>query len=168
MKKSNFQKPLFGVSDKKDTKAIEQPKRRGRPPKQKQDKTLKQNTPKKDSPKIVSKIGEKKKLGEKIVEKSTPQKSNVKANKGWKDYNTSKPELMHPCEFYTQDDKGKQYMFYGYLESDGWAVTDDPYKLVVLRKKFGNMFYRELPCKDLSNCKDNFPHCKTCKLNKEK
>lgn len=164
MKKSNFQKPLFSISNNKDISTTEQPKRRGRPPKQKQNITPKQNTPKKDSPKITPKIVEKKKL----VEKPVPQKSNVKANRGWKDYNTSKPELMHPCEFYTQDDKGKQYMFYGYLESVGCAVTDDPYKMVVLRKKLGNMFYRELPCKDLSNCKDNFPHCKTCKLNKER
>lgn len=164
MKKSKFQKPLFSISDRKDTQITEPPKRRGRPPKQEKDITSKQNTPKKDSPETTTKIVKNKKSGEKPV----PQKSTVKANKGWKDYNTSKPELMHPCEFYTQDDKGKQYMFYGYLESVGCAVTDDPYKMVVLRKKFGNMFYRELPCKDLSNCKDNFPHCKNCKLNKEK
>lgn len=165
MKNKQFQKPLFEVlaSKKEDKPKKEEsaptPKRRGRPPKQKQE-TVSQV---KVSPKKDMKIGEKKKIVEKVVE----TKSIIKPERGWKDFNKTKPDILRPCEFYVQDKKGKQYMFFGYIKEPGCTVTDDPYKLVVLRKRFGNLFYRELKCLDISNCPNSFPDCEKCKLNKK-
>ena len=164
MKGNKFQKPLFGnpVVENKVEPNTHPPKRRGRPPKNKTEPEKLLQT--KVSPKKGVKIGETQKI---VVEKPKQQKSNVKPERGWKDFNTSKPETLRPCEFYTQDTKGKQYTFRGYILSPGCTITNDPYKLVILRKKFGNLFYKELPCLTINECPSGFPDCENCK-NKKK
>ena len=101
------------------------------------------------------------------VDVETKQKKPVK-EAPWKDFSKSKPEFMQPCEFYVDTGNGKVDIFYGYVEREGINVTDEPYKMRVLRKKYGNLNYREIAgCKDVSKCPRQFPDCKNCK-NKKK
>ena len=164
MKGNKFQKPLFGnpVVENKVDKKTDPPKRRGRPPKVKTEvvevKETKKVTTKKEN-KVVEK---------KPVEKPIPKpEHNIKPEKGWKDFDKCKPEILRPCDFYTQDPKGKQYTFRGYILMPGCTITDDPYKLVILRKKFGNLFYKELPCLTVKECPKEFPDCDNCPKNRK-
>jgi hypothetical protein len=84
---------------------------------------------------------------------------------GWKDFNTSKPEIHIPCDFYIDTGK-KRLTFRGYIQEPGVTCTDDPYKLTVLRRKYGNIKYREiLGCK-VEDCPEGFPCCERCKRGK--
>lgn len=136
----------------------ETPKRkRGRPSKQKQEPVI----PVKPVEPLVKKRGRPKK--EKVAVPVEPVVSQPVDNE-WKDFNTTKPVTMQPVEFYVNMGKSKIDIFRGYIWQPGVTVTDEPYKLVVLRKKYGNLWYREIPgCVDTSNCPGGFPHCEKCK-----
>jgi len=100
------------------------------------------------------------------VAAETKQKKPVKETP-WKDFSKSKPEFMHPCEFYVDTGNGKVDIFYGYVEREGINVTDEPYKMRVLRKKYGNLQYREVKgCQSVNDCPNGFPHCDKCKKKK--
>lgn len=141
-KQNGNQMKLFDLSAKNTSpeKETEPKKKRGRPPK--------------STTTVVE------------TEKQKPQKPAKEIP--WKDFSKSKPEFMHPCEFYVDTGNGKIDIFYGYVEREGINVTDEPYKMRVLRKKHGNLHYREIAgCKDVSNCPRQFPDCKNCKQRKK-
>lgn len=159
MKKNlNKGKPLFG-----DTSSVDQSV--------KLDKTVKEDKPKRGRPKKTTTVTEPK--NETVVkQKQQPIKPVTKKmvqdqadkNGKWKDFSKSKPECMKPCEFYVDTGKDKIDIFYGYVERAGVTVTDEPYKMRVLRKKYGNLHYREVKgCQSVNDCPNCFPNCKTCK-----
>lgn len=156
-KKVNMQKPLFVIDKKEDTKEQTPVKttHRGRPKKNK-------------STTDTTQTKSKKKTGQKsILTTETENVTVVKAEKGWKDFNKTKPELMQPCEFYVEGKNGKKYEFRGYIKEPGCTVTNEPYYLVVLRKRYGNLFYKEIKgCTDVRLCPQEFPECKNCKRKK--
>ena len=162
MKKNlNKGKPLFG-----DTSSADQSV--------KLNKTVKEDKPKRGRPKKTATVTEPK--NETVVkQKQQPIKPITKKrvqyqpdkNGKWKDFSTSKPECMKPCEFYVDTGKDKIDVFYGYVERAGVTVTDEPYKMRVLRKKYGNLQYREVKgCQSVSDCPNGFPHCDKCKKKK--
>lgn len=98
-------------------------------------------------------------------EKSKVTKEVSKPSEHWKSFYKSQPELLVPCEFYVDTGTDKKDIFRGYIKEKGVTCTDEPYKLVVLRKKYGNLFYHEINgCESVDNCPDNFPHCEKCKI----
>ena len=154
-KKQTHQIPLFGFDKKEVPKeppkeVTEKPvKKRGRPPKNKQDSGLTQK------------------------ENTQPKKKNETSRKslgaGWKDFNKTKPELLQPCEFCIVDDKGNHLMFNAFIKEPGCTITNDPYKLVVLRKRYGNIYYKEIKtCSNVQECPEGFPNCENCKKKKIK
>ena len=167
MRKTGFRKPLFEIESKEpqkknkkqeDVKIVEAAKkRRGRTKK-----NTSVTTTKKESPKLGTKIGESKKL---VVEKKPTV--TVKPDKGWKDFKKSRPEPLRPCDFYVVDEKDKRYEFRGYVRHHNGVITDHIYELAVIGKRTGNIFYRELPCEDVSNCPNEFPSCENCKQMKK-
>lgn len=110
---------------------------------------------------------EKKKRGrpKKVVEPV----STVKVDSDWKDFLTrEKPELLKPLEFYVDAGDGKQDIFRGYRKDSYGIITDEPYKLHVLRKRYNNLYYREiLGCDTVENCPNNFPTCELCGRSKK-
>lgn len=168
MRKAGLRKPLFEVESKETQKQnkkqivveiVEQSKkRRGRPKKN----TVVSPITKKESPKNSTKIGEIKKS---VVEKKPT--GTMKPDKGWKDFKKSRPEPLRPCDFYVVDEKDKRYEFRGYVRHHNGVITDHIYELAVIGKRTGNIFYRELPCDNVSNCPNEFPSCETCKQRKK-
>lgn len=161
MKKQNNSKPLF-LNTKSQIQSEQTPekKKKGRPRKnpvqEKQDIITEQK-----STNIASKKGE-------IKKEQLQKQSNVKPESGWKDFLKQRPESLIPLEFYVDAGKEKQDIFRGYISYDGIKVTDEPYKMVVIRKKYNNLFYRTISgCANLDNCPNNFPSCELCK-NKKK
>jgi len=162
MKKNlNKGKPLFGGNQNSDQsikldKAVSQEKpKRGRP---KKDVVV--SAPKKET------VAESKQKQQPIkpITKKQKVKDQPDKNGKWKDFNTSKPEYMKPCEFYVDTGKDRIDIFYGYVERAGVTVTDEPYKMRVLRKKYGNIQYREVKgCQSVNDCPNGFPHCDKCK-----
>lgn len=161
MKKNlNKGKPLFG-----DTSSVDQSV--------KLNKTVKEDKPKRGRPKKTATVTEPKNEAvvkpkqkqqpiKQITKKRVPDQTDK--NGKWRDFNTSKPECMKPCEFYVDTGKDKIDIFYGYVERTGVTVTDEPYKMRVLRKKHGNLHYREVKgCSNVNDCPNCFPNCKTCK-----
>ena len=161
MKKNlNKGKPLFGETSSADHGV-------------KLNKVVKEDKPKRGRPKKTTTITEPK--NEKVAkpkQKQQPIKPITKKrvqdqadkNGKWKDFSTSKPEYMKPCEFYVDTGKDKIDIFYGYVERAGVTVTDEPYKMRVLRKKYGNLHYREVKdCQSVNDCPNGFPHCDKCK-----
>ena len=167
MRKSGFRKPLFEVESKEtqkknrkqeDVEIVEEAKkRRGRTRKN----TVVPAT-KKESPKLGTKIGESKKL---VVEKKPT--GTLNPDKGWKDFKKSRPEPLRPCDFYVVDEKDKRYEFRGYIRHHNGVITDHIYELAVIGKRTGNVFYKELPCENVSNCPNEFPSCENCKQMKK-
>jgi hypothetical protein len=85
---------------------------------------------------------------------------------GWKSFYDSRPEKLAPCEFYVDTGKKKEH-FYAYVSESGLTCTDEPYKLIVLRKKYNNLYYREISgCNSVYNCPKMFPDCKNCRRKK--
>ena len=159
MKKQNNSKPLF-LNTKSQIQSEQTPekKKRGRPRKspipEKQNTTIEKKSISTD-PKEIKK-------------EQLPKQSNVKPESGWKDFLKQRPESLIPLEFYVDTGKEKHDIFRGYISHDGLATTDDPYKLIVLRKRFGNLFYRFIyGCTNLDNCPNNFPMCELCKRHKK-
>lgn len=152
MKKSNA-KPLFDLSKEETPK-----KKRGRPRK-----TDLPNV-EQDPVKEVKKVKEKTKtIKQKVREEIDPD------DIGWKDFSKSKPELLTPVEFYVDTGKKKKDIFRGYIKTPGETITDEPYKLVVLRKKHGNLYYRNIDgCNDIMQCPREFPYCEYCEKKKMK
>ena len=167
MIKTGFRKPLFEVESKElqkknkkqeDVELVETTKKRRSRPK----KNTLVHTTKKESPKSGIKIGESKKS---VVEKKPT--GTLKPDKGWKDFKKSRPEPLRPCDFYVVDEKDKRYEFRGYVRHHNGVITDHIYELAVIGKRTGNIFYRELPCENVSNCPNEFPRCETCKQMKK-
>jgi hypothetical protein len=96
------------------------------------------------------------------------QESSCNNTATWRLYPDNKPEIMKPCEFYVDTGSKKKDVFYGYLADRLSLCTDEPYKMIVLRKKFNNLYFRELKDCDLSQCPNGFPCCKDCKRSKHK
>lgn len=161
MKKQNNSRPLF-LNTKSQIQSEQTPekKKRGRPRKnpipEKQNTTIEQKSTRTNHEKSE------------IKKEQFPKQSNVKPESGWKDFLKQRPESLIPLEFYVDTGKEKHDIFRGYISHDGLATTDDPYKLVVLRKRFGNLFYRFIyGCTNLDNCPNNFPMCELCKRHKK-
>lgn len=101
--------------------------------------------------------------------KSTTKKETVvsdnktRKTENWKSFDMSKPEQFVPCEFYVDKGTDKKDIFYGYVSHFGSICTNDPYNLVVMRKRYNNLFYRELGCESFEKCPNFFPDCKNCK-----
>jgi hypothetical protein len=86
----------------------------------------------------------------------------------WKSFDDSRPQIDVPCEFYVDYGKDKKEIVYGYLTRDGSICTDNPYTIIVLRKRFNNLFYHEISeCESVINCPNGFPDCKKCKRGKK-
>lgn len=161
-------KALFVVGESKQDTSVQVKPKRGRPKKNqvepvtpipKKEKRVKKEKVPETVVKEVKKRGRPKKNPNPVeVETPVPQESP------WKDFNTSKPALLQPVEFYVDTGKEKKDIFRGFIQYPGFTATDEPYKMCVLRKKYGNLWYREIEgCVDVSNCPDNFPHCDRCK-----
>ena len=104
---------------------------------------------------------------EKIDNESQKENIEVKC-KGhdtmWKSFDTSRPDIFTPCEFYVNKGTDKKDIFYGYVTRLGSVCTDDPYNLVVMRKKYNNLYYREIDgCTSINECSNFFPDCRNCK-----
>ena len=144
------------VETKNEPQPVTEKKKRGRPKKFISDPVPENETKKKE------------KTTKQVKEKSVVV-SDAKPDNGWKDYLKSKPEPLVPCEFYVDTGKEKKDIFTGYLMDAGCTVTDEPYKLVVMRNKYGNLFYREIKgCSDIRNCPNEFPKCSKCPIAKRK
>lgn len=163
MKKNlNNGKPLFGGTSSEDQSI-------------KLNKVVKEDKPKRGRPKKTATVTEPKnetvvkpKQKQQPIKQITKKRSQNQTDKNgkWKDFYTSKPECMKPCEFYVDTGKGKIDIFYGYVERMGATVTDDIYKMRVLRKKYGNLYYREIKgCDTVNDCPNGFPNCDKCEKN---
>lgn len=161
MKKNlNKGKPLFGETSGADQSV-------------KLNKVVKEDKPKRGRPKKTATITEpenetvvKPKQKQQSIKPTTKKRVQDQTDKNgkWKDFSTSKPDLMKPCEFYVDTGTDKISIFHGYVERPGVTVTDDFYKIRVLRKKYGNLYYREIDgCDSVNDCPNGFPHCKFCK-----
>lgn len=158
MRKNNNAKPLFDLSQTDEPK-----KKRGRPKKSEQEKVqpIKEKQEQKSRKVKETKI-------EKTPEQKTKVKPSIIEDEGWMDFSKSKPELFAPIEFYVDTGKAKKDIFRGYIRQEGETVTNDPYKLVILRKKYGNLYYREIyGCTDIRMCPKEFPFCENCKTKKQ-
>ena len=211
MKKGMTGNPLFAVtSNNQPTPNTPETKKRGRPPKQKEDvvptnsapkrrgrppkenkqeeivetvksSTKEQPTTKPDkeisydqykkqdrkSRKKESENTEKQPKKQYRTEKDTSFKSKG-PDKGWKDIKKSTPNTLTPLEFYVDTGKEKRDIFRGYLRAVGEMVTDEPYKMVVLRRKYDNLYYKEITGCSLSECPNEFPSCEDCKNKKKR
>lgn len=158
MRKAVNKRPLFDLS----SSSSEEPKRKGR----KSRKSKEEDVPKESVESTKRKRRRKSKESEKPV---TPPTTNLQTDSEWKDFSTNKPEPLVPVEFRIDKGKGKYIQFRGYMKEKRVTCTDEPYKLTVLRKKYGNLFYREIPgCTDIQKCPDQFPTCEGCPNHKTK
>ena len=149
------------------------PKKRGRPPKPKTDivETVKKDDSKKQSKPNKETVKESPKKTESQPEKKKPSALKVEGYpKGyWTLYGETKPEEYVPCEFYVDDESGKITVSYGYISHDGGIITDDPYRVVVLRKKYNNLYYHPITeCGHVARCPNMYPHCDRCPIMKKK
>lgn len=118
----------------------------------------KQEVPKKKQDKSIQK------KVETVAEKKTIKQND---DSGWKSFDLTRPDMLVPCEFYVDTGDSKKDIFYGYVAEMGMTCTNEPYKLVVLRKKYNNLYYREVKdCENVFDCPNGFPDCKNCKRGK--
>ena len=97
---------------------------------------------------------------EPVAEVKQPTKTDDR--RGWKDYSKTKPGIHVPCDFFI--DTGKKVVsFRGFMQTEKILCTDDPYKATVMRKKYGNMFYKEIKGCTVEQCESGFPRCESCK-----
>lgn len=187
-KQNNSASPLFNIqaSKKQDDVVENKPiKKRGRPPKQKvvvetvteqqeskHTKELNYDQLRKQSKKLNN--SNKKKEDIQKQEKVKSNRTALGENKsdgpdvGWKDFVHNRPDVLKPLEFYVDTGKEKRDIFRGYISIDGSTATDEPYKLTVIRRKYNNLYYREIKGCDLSQCPNNFPSCENCKNKKQR
>lgn len=98
---------------------------------------------------------------------STPIKT--KPMRGWKSFEDKRPDKMIPLEFYVDTGSDKQDIFNGYISEENLTCTNEPFKLVVLRRKYGNLYYREISgCSSIYECPNYFPDCKSCKKGRDR
>lgn len=158
MRKAVNKRPLFDLS----SSSSEEPKRKGR----KSRKSKEQDAPKESAESTKRRRRRKSKESETPV---TPPTTNLQNDSEWKDFSANKPEPLVPVEFRIDKGKEKYIQFRGYMKDKRVTCTDEPYKLTVLRKKYGNLFYREIPgCTDIQKCPDQFPTCEGCPNHKTK
>ena len=158
MKKVANKRPLFDLS----SSSSEESKRKER----KSHKRKEQDPPKES---VEPTKRRRRRKSEESEAPTTPPTINLTTDSEWKDFSTNKPELLIPVEFRIDTGKGKYIQFRGYMKEKRVTCTDEPYKLVVLRKKYGNLFYREIPgCTDIQKCPDQFPTCEKCPNHKTK
>ena len=151
---------LFDITSKVEDNKQEEPpkKKRGRPPKQKEPQPVEKSV--KTPEKVVEKSV---KNTKKTVEKCVSNKNE----KPWKSFFDSRPEKLVPCEFYVDKGTDKIEILHGYISPDNCICTDDPYNLIVCRKKYGNLYYREIDgCDSVEKCDNFFPNCENCKKRK--
>ena len=187
-KQNNSASPLFNIpqSKRQDDAVEDKPiKKRGRPPKQKvvvettteqkeskPTKELNYDQFRKQSKKLYKSVRKKNdtQKPEKVESKRTALGENKSSGPdvGWKDFTHSRPQALKPLEFYVDTGKEKKDIFRGYVSIDGSTATDEPYKLTVIRRKYNNLYYREIKGCDLSQCPNNFPSCENCKNRKQR
>ena len=161
MRKTVNKRPLFDLS----SSSSEEPKRKER----KSRKRKEQDVPKESVEPAKRKRRRKGKEQETPVTPVTPVETNIPTDSEWKDFSTNKPELLVPVEFRIDTGKKKYIQFRGYMKGKYVTCTDEPYKLTVLRKKYGNLFYKEIPgCTDIQKCPNQFPTCERCPNRKTK
>ena len=149
-------KSLFDITQ--DTKEEPPKKKRGRPPKPKEEPKVEKSV-KTDKNTVEKSVKPPSKTVEKCVTKEKP----------WKSFDSSRPEKLVPCEFYVDKGTDKKDISYGYVSLNGCLCTDDPYNLIVCRKKYGNLYYREIDgCNSVEQCDNFFPDCKNCTKGKKK
>lgn len=158
MRKAVNKRPLFDLS----SSSSEEPKRKGR----KSRRSKEQDVPKES---VESTKVRRRRKSKELETPVTPPTTNLQTDSEWKDFSTNKPEPLVPVEFRIDKGKGKYIQFRGYMKEKRVTCTDEPYKLTVLRKKYGNLFYREIPgCTDIQKCPDQFPTCEGCPNHKTK
>jgi hypothetical protein len=161
MRKTSNKRPLFDLP----SSSSEEPKRKVR----KSRKSKEQDVQKESTESPKRRRRRKNKESETPVEPVAPPTTNIQTDSEWKDFSTNKPEPLVPVEFRIDKGKGKYIQFRGYMKEKRVTCTDEPYKLTVLRKKYGNLFYREIPgCTDIQKCPDQFPTCEGCPNHKTK
>lgn len=150
--KPDSRKSLFDIPQSSEPSS--EPKKRGRPKK-----TVTLETTVETFPSTEKKKRERPKKNKETIVQTTKPISD------WKEFFSSeKPELMKPLEFYVDTGNGKQDIFRGYRKDEFGVITDEPYKLHVLRKRYHNLYYRYIPgCEDLTNCPEEFPNCEKCR-----
>lgn len=167
MKRKNLtsRKSLFDIPQ-----SIE-PKKRGRPKKVITEPEIpvekkKRGRPKKVVELVSTPVQTEKKRGR---PKKIQEPKIVQIDSSWKDFLTGeKPELLKPLEFYVDTGDGKQDIFRGFRQDSCGMITDEPFKMHVLRKRYRNLYYREIPgCDSVENCPNNFPNCELCGRNKK-
>jgi hypothetical protein len=85
----------------------------------------------------------------------------------WKSFYSVRPDILIPLECYIDTGSKKEY-FYAYLTDGKVLCTNDPYRGIVLRHKYNNMYYREISGCKITDCVNGFPDCKNCKRGKSK
>ena len=166
-------KKLFDIKSPNDVPPEEPKKKRGRPKKQQIIEepvkvVKKRGRPRKEqSEPIVEKPVEK--VEKKKVTQKQTQPKPIKPDRGWKSFNIDDIELLKPCEFYVDTGKETRDIFRGYRAEKYIICTDEPYKLHVIRKRYNNLFYREIVgCASINSCPNMFPNCEKCKIYKER
>lgn len=169
IKRTSLFDSLSSPDDKQDDKKPE--KKRGRPKKNPEPVKTQQTVVKPEKSKKESAKKEKKEIIVKQPKSPEPvkKKTTKKLKDDWKSFDESKPEKLVPCEFYVDTGSEKQDIFYGYISEENLTCTNEPYKLIVIRKKYGNLYYREIKgCSSIHECKDYFPDCKHCKKGRDR
>lgn len=93
--------------------------------------------------------------------------SNDDVSANWKSFYSVKPNILTPLECYIDTGSKREY-FYAFLTDEKVLCTNDPYRGIVLRHKYNNMYYREITECKMTDCENGFPDCKNCKRGKSK
>lgn len=168
IKRTSLFDTLSSADDKPES--VKPVNRRGRPKKSAESKKTQQTVVERSKKKKEVTVNDKQDNLVKDAKKpKSTKKQEIKKSKDcWKSFDQSKPDKMVPCEFYVDTGSEKKDIFYGYISEENLTCTNEPYKLIVLRKKYGNLYYREISgCSSIHECKDYFPDCKHCKKGRD-
>lgn len=97
--------------------------------------------------------------------KQDSKKKDAGIDKSWKPFtDAQKPPVLAPCQFCVSMDGKQSDTAYGYISQDGGIITSDPFVVAVLRKRYGNLYYREVKeCPTIFSCPNQFPDCEHCR-----